>query len=246
MAELLVAALRQEEFVLYGQEIRPLKPAPDARPIREVLVRFQQEEERLIPPGTFFPVLEEQGLLAMLDRWVVATLIKRLHAALQVRPDWKVPCNTVNLCLQAIQEPGFRRFVARHLEVSGIAAGSIAFEIPWSMVTAHATAIHAFMTRLRRAGCAFVFSGFDGTEEAVAGLRYLKPDFVKISTRLIQQVLPSATGRAAVQFVHRTCNSLGIETIAEQVEDAAAIEPLRELGIDYVQGFAVSHPQPIY
>jgi EAL domain-containing protein (putative c-di-GMP-specific phosphodiesterase class I) len=102
------------------------------------------------------------------------------------------------------------------------------------------------MSKLKPAGCSFVVAGFDGAEDSLAGLRYLKPHFVKISTRLVRGLRPDTPSAAALRFINATCQSLDIATIAEQVETAEAIGEITRIGIDYVQGFGIAHPKPVY
>ena len=71
ITERLLSALQEDEFVLYAQAILPLVPQTDARAFNEIFIRFKEEDEKLLPPGSFFPMLEEVGMLPYLDRWVV-------------------------------------------------------------------------------------------------------------------------------------------------------------------------------
>ena len=76
IAKRLMAALQQDEFLLYSQSIVLLAPQRDEHPFQEIYVRFKEEDAKLLPPGTFFPVLEECRLLPYLDRWVVNRLAR--------------------------------------------------------------------------------------------------------------------------------------------------------------------------
>src|SRR5450759_733586 len=96
LTDRLVAALRQDEFILYGQLIAPLAPGKSERPFQEILIRFQEEEAKLLPPGSFFPILEEYGLMHYVDRWVVSRVAKWVRSALAIKPDWPVPQNSIN------------------------------------------------------------------------------------------------------------------------------------------------------
>ena len=90
IADKLIAALKTGGFVLYAQKILPLGPA-EKRPFQEVLVRFKEEEEKLLPPGTFFPMLQEYRLLPYVDRWVVGRLATWIQEFRTARPGCRRP-----------------------------------------------------------------------------------------------------------------------------------------------------------
>ena len=83
--ERLIRDLKDEKFVLYFQSIVPVAiDVPGKALHREILIRFKEEEQGLMPPGTFLPILEQQGLMPLLDRWVTGRVLKwvrSLHAA---------------------------------------------------------------------------------------------------------------------------------------------------------------------
>jgi EAL domain-containing protein (putative c-di-GMP-specific phosphodiesterase class I) len=245
IAEILAAALRQEEFVLYGQEIRPIASTQPVKRFQEILVRFQQEEEQLIPPGMFFPILEENGLAPLLDQWVAGSVIKWVHSALTIKPEWLVPRNNVNLAPDTISAPAFVAFVQKHVQVAQTPPDTLGFEITWSTIAKAGQQVQELMKKLKPIGCPFTFTGIEGDEQAVSVLRYLKPDFVKISTRLIRNLRSGSSESQAVALIHALCQSLGISTIAEQMESEEGLAEIKRIGIDFAQGFGISLPKPL-
>src|SRR5215210_3752086 len=71
-----ISQLKEDNFVLYFQAVVPALPSSHAAAFREILVRYKDEEKDLLPPGSFLPLLEEEGLMPLLDRWVVGRLLK--------------------------------------------------------------------------------------------------------------------------------------------------------------------------
>src|SRR5471030_3048628 len=96
IAERVKEALLTGGFILYGQVILPLAAGERERPFREILIRFREEEEKMLPPGSFFPVLEENGLLPALDRWVVDYLVKRSQAEQTGKRNLPLARNSIN------------------------------------------------------------------------------------------------------------------------------------------------------
>jgi EAL domain-containing protein (putative c-di-GMP-specific phosphodiesterase class I) len=128
ITEKLVSALKTGGFVLYSQRIAQLAPG-SARPFQEVLVRFKEEEEKLLPPGTFFPMLQEYRLLPHVDRWVVGRLAAWIQESRAKKPDWIVPANGINLSEDTLREPKFGDFVIKTLQGAKVPEGTFTFEL---------------------------------------------------------------------------------------------------------------------
>ena len=242
LSDRLVAALRQDEFVLYGQAIVPLAPGESQRPFQEILIRFLEEETKLLPPGSFFPVLEEFGLMHYVDRWVVNRIATWVRYALTIKPDWLVPQNSINLSTATLSDAKFAEYTRRQLQAAALPLGTMAFEITCEGVREHVDALLSLMAQLRPAGCAFVLARFDGGKAAFDLTRQLKPEYVKFSPALVRILDRSSAGRYQVETVNRECHALGIKTIAEHVESKQTKELLRELGVDFGQGFGIKVP----
>ena len=152
-AAYLISALTRDRFVLYCQPIVQVEaPQADQR-FFEVLVRFRDEEEGLLPPGSFIPVLQEAGLMPLLDRWVVATAIRKLRSAGQ--GGGATPRFSINLSAEALVDDEFPEFIAGELAGAADLAQRLMLEIPLHE-TARATGrvrrrgVRADRARLRR------------------------------------------------------------------------------------------------
>ena len=245
LTDRLIAALRQDEFVLYGQTIMSFAPNRGERPFQEILIRFQEEEAKLLPPGSFFPILEEFGLMPYVDRWVVSRVCKWVHSALAIKPDWPVPQNSINLSADTLSNRGFAAYARKHLQAADLPRATLSFEVTCDSAAPRVDALLGLMAQLRAAGCAFVLARFDGGKHAFALLRRLAPEFVKLSPALVRRLDLGGAGRDEVAGVVRECRALGIKTIAEHVERDQTIAQLRELGVDFGQGFGIQVPQAL-
>ena len=245
LAKRLVSALRQEEFVLYCQAIVPPVLGQVHRPFQELLIRFQEEEAKLLPPGLFFPLLEDYRLLPFIDRWVVSRVTQWLRTARSVRHDWEVPRNNINLSSDTLYDPHFAQFTRNHIRTADLPAGALSFEISWPDAVHHAESLRSMAAWLKETGCGFTLAEFDGREDAFATIEEFAPDFIKISSRIVGNMERAVSGSAEVEFIHSRCHALGIKTIAECVESDALRQRLARIGVDYVQGFGVSIPRPL-
>lgn len=245
LADRLVAALRKDEFVLFCQAIVPLVPRDGERPFQEILIRFEEEETKLLPPGTFLPLLEECALMPFLDRWVVTRIAKWVHAGLGINPDWKAPRNSINLSSQTLHDLGFAGFTRKHIQAAGLPEETICFEILWEDAVEHAESLLRLAAQLKPAGCCFTIARFEGVRGSFELLKALAPDFVKISPRIVRNIDQLPSSAATAEVIHRKCRAVGIRTIAEHVESDQALVQLRRMGVDYAQGFGVHTPQPL-
>ena len=213
IADKLIAALKTGGFVLYAQKILALTASGAQRPFQEVLVRFKEEEEKLLPPGTFFPMLQEYRLLPYVDRWVVGRLATWVQEFRAQRPGLPPPAFGVNLAEDTLREAKFTEFVAKNIQASKIPEGT------------------------------FTFAGFDGSDASFNFLKDLKPDFVKLTYSTVKDIGRSLTASERAEKICSRCHAMGIKAIAEFVESAEVLEHLKLVEVDFAQGLVIGGPQ---
>jgi EAL domain-containing protein (putative c-di-GMP-specific phosphodiesterase class I) len=240
-----VQALQKDQFILFAQEIQPLAPnAGDGRCL-EVLLRLQEEEQHMLPPGGFFPVAERYNLMGEIDRWVVRNLLNGCAARQRADNAWRMPLYCVNLSSVSLCDPGFPRYVQSELERCDIPGGGLCFEITELDLIRHHREVGAVISMLRPLGCRFTVDGFGGIKVSFAPFRDLKFDFLKIDGVIIQNILRERSDLAKTKAIVLACRKIGVRTIAALVESDDTIAKLREIGIDYAQGFGISRPAPL-
>jgi EAL domain-containing protein (putative c-di-GMP-specific phosphodiesterase class I) len=237
IARRLMSALQEDEFVLYSQPIVSCVEQDDGRLLNEIFVRFGAEDAQLLPPGAFFPVLEEAGMLPYLDRWVVNRLARYVRDGLKINPSWEVPCFMVNLSDETLADVQFPEYVLQYADDSYLSCGVLGFEVSCNSAVAHARSLQHLMEGLRPHGCSLAVADFDGSDEALARIKVLEPDFIKISAAAIDPAL--------VPGINRKCHELGAQTIAEYVEDRDVLNHLRRCKIDFAQGFELAKAEPL-
>ncbi len=244
-AERLVAALRDDEFILYRQQIDCIADELDGRPNHEILVRLREEEQKHMPPGMFIPVLEELHLMPMLDRWVVAAVLRWMRDRRAVEADWPLPRNSLNLAADTLADERFAGYVHKHLEGSKFPGWTLSFEILCADAIRHPQHVQRIMSELRAFGCTFSLAGFSGDHISLVVLEAVRPDFVKIEGSLASHMDQDLDIYTRVEMIFRKCLDMNIRTIAEHVEDRGALLKLREIGVNYAQGFFIGHPEPL-
>lgn len=242
----LVRDLKDEKFALYFQSIVPVAPAVrDPALHREILIRFKDEERDLMPPGMFLPILEQHGLMPLLDRWVTGQVSRWLRG-IQATSKGRAPWCSINLSRDTVRRDGaFGDFVQQSVNRVGIEPGSLSFEIPMEEVISAPQAVARLAGSLRAAGCGVSFSGFAGEVPALELAKSLDVAFVKIDGALVYPISRDTSAAAKLQVIQKCCRTFGVQTICTQVEDAKTLEILRAIQVNYAQGFGIDRPRPL-
>jgi EAL domain-containing protein (putative c-di-GMP-specific phosphodiesterase class I) len=245
LADRLIAALRQDGFVLYAQPILGLTPQTEKLRFHEILTRFREEEEKLLPPGTFFPLLEEYGLLPYLDRWLVGRLAGWIQQRRAEKSDWVIPACSINLSADTLYDANFCKFVHKHMETARLPQGTFYFEVSWDTLTQHEQAVREVKAELKRSGCGFTFAGFDGSSDAFGVIERHKPDMVKLHYGIVKDADVALVASEKLERINTRCHALHIRTVAEYVESRQLLEQLRMMEVDFAQGLVISPPRKL-
>ncbi len=241
VAHRLRSALDGDEFCLYAQGIEPARADARAAPFLEILLRLQEEEDNLMPPGAFLPLAEEHGLLPDIDRWVV----RRLLAWVAEAPARERALYSVNVTAASIADPGFTESVRDGLRASRGHAPGLCFEFNEAEATANLDRTVEWVGELAREGCRFALSSFGRDPISFALPRRIAFDYIKIDAGVILAAARGPVELAKVKAINRVAHSLGAKTIAQCVESEATRVLLGGIDVDFVQGFAVSRPAPL-
>lgn len=235
-------ALQQDEFLLFVQKILPLKSGLSEPDCYEVLLRLQEEEDHLLPPGGFIPVAEHYGMLEEIDRWVVHSLITWCLNKRKSFPGWRVPLYCINLSGASVNSPEFVKFVRRELESRDFPARALCFEISQPDVINHNDGVRRFIADLKPAGCRFSIDDFGSAKVSFSHLKGFAIDFLKIDGSIVQNIVRDPAELAKTRAINTVCQKSGTRTVAELVETKETLDKLREIGVDYAQGFGIARP----
>lgn len=228
-------ALRDRRFVLAYQPIFRLETGRAAH--YEALLRLRDDSGALVAPGAFLPAAEQFGLLPQLDTWVVGEVL----ALLKKRADVEV---FVNLSGASLGEEGHLLSLEEKIRESGIGRGRLAFEVTETTAVRDMIAAREWMRRLRDLGCRFALDDFGIGFSSFSYLQSLPADYVKIDGSFIRDLDTNLANQALVRAIDTVAHTLGKETIAEQVENLGSVTILRDLGVEFGQGFALGEPAP--
>ena len=241
----IMTAIEKGEFRLFCQLISPLAVNSGATEHYEILVRLMEEEEGMMPPGEFFPLAEKYGLMPHLDRWVVQHVAE--CASRQNSPEEKRDRSMffINMSAATIGDPGFPEFLQLTLLEYGVPGAALCFEIPNSELASRTSVVAEFARRVRQCGCRVALSGFGRDRILFDLIRGFQVEFLKIDGGLIFNMHRDPADLAKITTINRVAKNIGVKTVAELVESEESIAKLREIGIDFAQGFGISRPRPL-
>jgi diguanylate cyclase (GGDEF)-like protein/PAS domain S-box-containing protein len=236
----LQSALKEERFALYYQPIVSAYGADTVGPSMEVLLRMLDETGAEIAPGEFVAAAERYRLMASVDRWVVQTTFTALSRnAFQLAPDRSV---AINISGQTLGDPQFLEFVVEMLDRTGIAPDQVCFEITESAVIGNMEAARRFVGVLHGMGCKFTIDDFGSGVASFSSLKNLPLDYLKLDGSFMRNLSKDSVSQTMVTAMIKLARTLNFKIIAEQVEDSAALDIARKMGVDFVQGFVIARP----
>ncbi|MCX7053063.1 MAG: EAL domain-containing protein [Proteobacteria bacterium] len=239
-------ALVENRLFLEAQEIRPLSQPAGATPRLphyELLLRMRDESGRVVPPGAFLPAVERYNLSVRYDRWVIATAIEwaRTHAEVFKR----ISRIFINLSRDSITDPETGEFIRQSLAASGVDPRCVGFETAENIAIGNLGKANALIMALRRIGCSFALDDFGSGVSSFAYLKALGVDYLKIDGMFIGNMSQDRVDYAMVRSIKEIGHVRGKIVVAESVESEAALQNLREIGVDYAQGFVIGAPKAL-
>jgi diguanylate cyclase (GGDEF)-like protein/PAS domain S-box-containing protein len=237
-------AIEQNQFVFYFQKIMSVDES--MAPINyEILLRYKDENGRLLLPLAFIPAADRYGLLPAIDRWVISNLLRNPPSALleEISGTFPKAFIAINLSSATINEPGFQEFVVRELEASSIPSRQICFEI---LETAAITNLHRvieFIFTMKTRGCLFSLDDFGSGLSSFSYLKSLPVDYLKIDSAFVKGIAKDKVDYAMVESIQHISKIMGIKTIAKGVETAEVLQALQAIGINHAQGFGLHTPE---
>jgi len=238
----LQSALKENRLHLYHQTILATH-GEDSGPAMEVLVRLQDENGHELLPSEFMRAAERYRLMGPVDRWVVQTTLAALgRGAISVPQQRSV---AINISGQTLGDLQFLEFVVECLDSTGVTPSQVCFEISETAVIGNLEHARRFVGVLHGMGCQFALDDFGSGVGSFSNLKNLPLDYLKIDGSFIRNLARDSVNQAMVAAMIKLARTLNFKVIAEQVEDAAALEAARRMGVDYLQGYAIDRPQPL-
>ncbi|MFP4609683.1 MAG: EAL domain-containing protein [Thiohalophilus sp.] len=236
-------ALDADDFLLFCQEIQPLVPPEGEFPGHyEILLRMQSED-RTVLPDEFIPAAERYLLMPRIDRWVVDTFLSCFEN--KAIENFGGNHYNINLSGQSLCDDEFLDYTIQRLQGRYVNPSMLTFEITETAAISNFDKALHFINTLKKLGCWFALDDFGTGVSSFQYLHELPVDYIKIDGKFVRNIDNNEVNHSIINAITDIGHELGLEIIAEYVEDETIREKLKNCNIDYIQGYAVGKPFPL-
>ena len=236
-------AIDNNRLLLRCQRIEPTETGPDSLPSYEVLVSIADPKGELLAPSEFLHAAERYNRMHAFDRWVVGNVLRWMHE----HPEAVATLDhlSINLSGHSLNDTSLLEFLFEHFQRYPVPRERLCFEVTETAAIANLEDAADFIRELQGLGCRFSLDDFGSGLASYGHLKNLPVDYIKIDGSFIRNMTDDPADIALVRSINEMGHLMGKRTIAEYVENDRIRECLREIGIDYVQGYGVEKPKPL-
>lgn len=241
---ILKTAMQENRFRMHAQPIHLLEQGQYKKPFShyELLIRLSDENGNQISPDEFISAAEYYSMMPALDRWVIRNVLKQIKKIPEQTP---LPVFAINLSGQSLNDPTFLDFVLKEIKTVGVHPQMLCFEITEQVAVEELSVINKFISKLKALGCTFSLDDFGTGVSSYSYLRSLNVDYLKIDGSFVKNIADDEVAKTMVQSINQIGHTMNLKVIAEYVENEQIINLLREMGVDYGQGYAIARPGPL-
>lgn len=231
-------ALRHDGFHLMAQEIRGLR----GDDYYEILLRMENSDGEWVKPAGFVPVVNEFGLTWELDRWVIQHSLAFIDRHRETLPGVRI---AINLFAASLCRPQLVREIEGFLRTYHIEPWQLIIELGESPVLTDSRWVNSAIAQLRALGCKVAIDDFGRGYASYTRLKEIQVDMLKIDGEFVRNMLENSLDYQIIESICVIARLKRMQIIAKSVETAEAEAQLRQLGVDYLQGFHISEPRSL-
>ncbi len=236
-------AVEQGRFHLYYQPIVPVGSETQNGARFEFLLRMEDTAGQIVAPRAFLHAAERYNMMLSLDRWVTQTALRWLEE--HPEQTGMLALCTINLSGHSLGDADFLQFMIEQIQRNGVPAEKVCFEVTETAAIGNLTKAVRFMSILRNFGCRFLLDDFGAGMSSFAYLKNLPVDYLKIDGLFVRDIADDPVDYAMVKAINHMGHVMGKRTVAEFVEKESILAKLREIGVDYAQGYSIAEPRPL-
>ncbi len=233
----------EHHFSLYLQSINNLQNEQTPS-MYEVLLRLNDDEGTLISPGSYIPAAERFSLMKDVDYWVIEQTFKHLCALYKSIKHCDT-CLFINISANSLTNNQFSEFVIQQYKKYNIAPDAVCLEMSENNAIKNINQTADMITTLRKYNIKFALDDFGTGISSFSYLKNLPVDFLKIDGNIIKNISHDTADKAMVAAINQIGKVMNIQTIAKHVENVFTLNQLKEIGIDYAQGYYLGKPKPV-
>lgn len=233
-------ALEADMLRLRCQRIQPITGDPSLRPFYEVLISILGPTNQLIPPKEFIPAAERFGRMTAVDRWVIREVLDwcaQNGAALTMLDGF-----TINLCGPTLNDDSLAEYLRQQFDRTGVSGELLCFEVTETAAVQNLSRAADLIRDVKDLGCRFSLDDFGSGLSSYSYLKNLPVDYLKVDGQFVRDIDRDEADHAMVRSINELGHFLGKRTIAEYVENEAILYQLKDIGLDFAQGYGVGRP----
>jgi len=233
-----------KHFSLYLQAIENIQ-AEHTPAMYEVLLRLNDSQNgTFVSPGYCIPTAERFNLMKDVDRWVIDQTFKHLSELYNAIPDCDVRL-FINISANSLANSGFSDYVIQQYKKYNIVYDAVCLEISETKAVKNINQTADVIATLRRYNIKFALDDFGAGISSFSYLKNMPVDYLKIDGKIIKNMSHNTADKAMVAAINQIGKVMNIEIIAKHVENVFTLNQLKEIGIDYAQGFYLDKPKDI-
>ena len=236
-------AIIDNSFELYYQELENINPKYPTPKTIEILMRLNSQG-KVISPDSFMPTAERYNLMPMIDEWVISNAFDFIQNYTETHnSDIRV---AINLSGQSLSEDSVLNLITNKLRKNKkLKKELICFEITETAAIANMSKAIEFIASVKQMGCNFSLDDFGSGLSSFSYLKNMPVDNIKIDGIFIREINTDPINKVFVESIHNISKIMGIKTTAEYVENEEVLNCIKNIGIDYAQGYYISKPRPV-
>jgi len=236
----LQTALHEDGFQLAVQPIIAMTGKADSGPAVEVLIRLTDDRGHSTDSAEFLRPAERYQMMPQIDRWVIDTALGAIASG-EIKLSARRSC-AINLSCQTLGDESFLGFVVDSLDRTGVAPSAICFEVTEAAILSNVQHAQRFIEVLHGIGCEFALDDFGSGLGSFSSLKHLPIDYLKIDGTYTRDLQTDLVNQEMVAAMIKLARTMQFRIVAEQVEHQEDFDWLRDIGVDFVQGYFIEAP----
>ncbi|NPA60616.1 MAG: sensor domain-containing phosphodiesterase [Epsilonproteobacteria bacterium] len=236
------SALKRNEFEIYYQPIVDSKTRKIVS--AEALIRWKHPVHGMVRPDIFIPIMEKTGFIIKLGRYIIEEVLKQ-QKRWELFKFKQVPVS-INLSLAELEKENFVQVVETQLANHKVSSELIKYEITEGLAMENEERTYKQLLELRKLGVNILLDDFGTGYTSFSYIKKIPANIIKIDRSLVINILTSKTDQGITKSIIDLAHSIGMKVVVEGVEDEHMFNMLRDIGADYIQGYYISKPVPVF
>ncbi len=236
----LQTALHEDGFELAVQPIIAMTGKADSGPSAEVLIRLVGAHGQSADSAEFLRSAERYQMMPQIDRWVINSTLGAIASG-EIKLSARRSCG-INLSSQTLGDEAFLGWVVESLDRSGVSPSAICFEVTETAILSNVQHAQRFIEVLHGIGCEFSLDDFGSGLGSFSSLKHLPIDYLKIDGTYTRNLQSDLVNQEMVAAMIKLARTMQFRVVAEQVEHQEDFDWLRNIGVDFVQGYFIEAP----